>query len=157
MQDLNKSQPFGSDQLTSQFNQPIWHMSYMQLQTFGGHIFAWTPFLMCNAWGPLKGWFFGDFIQTWSSGSWELSPNLIFEASGSWQVLPYLNIWSSMSKLLPLTVSELALMGPSRLLCAEILTVRDQGYAWIAFMIFSTRRLHIGQFGEVFQFFLAQG
>ena len=153
-----------SDWLTSQ---SLWRTSQsinqqfdacptcINLQTFGGHIFAWTPFLMCFSWGPFKGWFFGDFIQTWSSRSWEFSQNLVFWALASSSIPEYLVL------VVQIVVLDSVWVGFDgcfqKLLFAEILTVCNQGYAWIALMIFSTRRLHIGQFGEVFQFFLAQG
>jgi len=125
----------------------------INLQTFGGHISAWTPFLMCFSWGPFKGWFFGDFIQTWSSRSWEFSQNLIFWALASSSIPEYLVL---VVQIVVLDSVWVGFDGCFQRNCFVGLRLW-LGYAWIALMIFSTRRLQIGQFGEVFQFFLAQG
>ena len=69
----------------------MWHMSYLQLQTFGGHFFAWTPIPDVFCLRTFKRLLLEDFIQTWYSGSWGLLPNLNF--SGSWGYSRFFHTW----------------------------------------------------------------
>ena len=163
VQDLNKQQLFSQKWLIDKsiivkdkpINQPIiWHMPYLHISAnLWWTYLRWTPFLMCFSWGPFKGWFFGDFIQTWSSRSWEFSPKLIFWALASSSIPEYLVL---IVQIVVLDSVWVGFDGCFQRNCFVGLRLW-LGYAWIALMIFSTRRLQIGQFGEVFQFFLAQG
>jgi len=65
-------------------------MSYLQLQTFGGHIFAWTPIPDVFCLRTFQRLVLEDFTHTWYSGSWGLLPNLIF-----WFFGDFLQTWFS--------------------------------------------------------------
>ena len=149
-------------------NQPIWHLIVKWcFQTWPtchckplvgiASIGLFYPDVFC--WGLLDGWFLMTssipdilvFVDSFGPDFLDLGE--ILSLPNFLNLEDFLHTWTSA----PHRPNGCPCQNLALLLFSNCCWVCNHGYAWIAFMIFSTRRLQIGQFGEVFQFFLAQG